>query len=51
MTKVFAILVSALLMISTPASAGVNKTNDAFSKDISLIMEKMEKNGKISLSI
>ena len=40
MTKVFAILVSALLMISTPASAGVNKTNDAFSEDISLIMEK-----------
>jgi len=36
MTKVFAILVSALLMISTPASAGVNKTNDAFSEDISL---------------
>jgi hypothetical protein len=45
MTKVFAILVSALLMISTPASAGVNKTNDAFSEDISLIMEKMEKKG------
>ena len=45
MTKVFAILVSALLMISTPASAGVNKTNDAFSEDISFIMEKMEKKG------
>ena len=45
MTRVFAILVSALLMISTPASAGVNKTNAAFSEDISFIMEKMEKKG------
>jgi hypothetical protein len=51
MTRVFAILVSALLMISTPASAGVNKTNAAFSKDISFIMEKMEKKvGKTSQS-
>ena len=51
MTRVFAILVSALLMISTPASAGVNKTNDAFSEDISFIMEKMEKKvGKTSQS-
>ena len=51
MTRVFAILVSALLMISTPASAGVNKTNDAFSEDISFIMEKIEKKaGKTSQS-